>query len=81
MAEGRGYNKAGKFTHHAGLGEFHLLKSYLGSVGYIMYSRLLEALQLIYPGSTTSNHILDGECFDKAICAHLLIDIAIYRTP
>jgi len=23
----------------------------------------------------TGNHILDGECFDKAICAHLLIDI------
>jgi len=63
------------------LGEFHLLKSYLGSIGYIRKdSGLLEALQLIYPGSTTSNHILDGECFDKAICAHLLIDIAIHPT-
>ncbi|TKS86210.1 hypothetical protein D9C73_020327 [Collichthys lucidus] len=42
-------------------------------------SRLLELIQLIYPGSTTANHILDGGCFDKAIRAHLLIDAAIYQ--
>ena len=62
------------------LGGFHLLKSYLGSLGNIMEdSGLLELIQLIYPGSTTANHILDGGCFDKAIHAHLLIDAAIYQ--
>ncbi|KAK5859111.1 hypothetical protein PBY51_003201 [Eleginops maclovinus] len=56
------------------LGGFHLLKSYLGSLGNIMEdSGLLELIQLIYPGCTTANHILDGGCFDKAICAHLLM--------
>ncbi|KAI4802446.1 hypothetical protein KUCAC02_020282 [Chaenocephalus aceratus] len=62
------------------LGGFHLLKFYLGSIGNIMEdSGLLELIQLIYPGSTTANHILDGGCFDKAIRAHLLIDAAIYQ--
>jgi len=62
------------------LGGFHLLKSYLGSMGNIMQdSGLLEVIQLIYPGSTTANHIMDGGCFDKAIRSHLLIDAAIYQ--
>jgi len=39
----------------------------------------LEMIQLIYPGSTTANHIMDGGCFDKAIRTHLLIDAAIYQ--
>ena len=42
-------------------------------------SGLLELIQLMYPGSTTASHILDGGCFDKAIRAHLLIDAAIYQ--
>ena len=60
------------------MGGFHLLKSYLGSLGNIMDdSGLLELIQLIYPGRTTANHIMNGGCFDKAIHAHLLIDAAI----
>ena len=60
------------------LGGFHLLKSYLGSLGKIMEdSGPLELIQLIYPGSTRADHILSGGCFDKAIRAHLLIDPAI----
>ena len=42
-------------------------------------SGLLELIQLIYPGSTAAQHILNGGCFDKAIHAHLLIDAAIYQ--
>ena len=62
------------------LGGFHLLKSYLGSLSNIMDdSGLLELIQLIYPGSTTANHILNGGCFDKAIRTHLLIDAVIYQ--
>ena len=57
---------------------FHQLKSYLWSLGKIMDdSGLLELIQLIYPGRTTANHILNGGCFDKAIHAHLLIDATI----
>ena len=63
----------------ARLGGFHLLKSYLGSIGNIMQdSGLLEVIQLIYPGSTTASHIMDGGCFDKGNpcsppdrCSHL----------
>ena len=55
-----------------------LLKSYLGSMGNIMEdSGLLDVIQLVYLGSTTANHIMDGGGFDKAIRAHLLIDAAI----
>ena len=42
-------------------------------------SGLLELIQLIYLGSTTASHILDGGPFDKAIRAHILIDAAIYQ--
>lgn len=52
------------------VGGFHLLKSYLGSLGYIMdNSGLLELIQLIDPGSMTADQILMGGCFCKAICA------------
>ena len=58
---------------------FHLLKSYLASVGNIMSdSGLSELINLIYPGSTTVDHILNGECFDKTIRTHL-INAAIYQ--
>ena len=74
-----------KSAHHhlytsCRLGSFHLLKSYLESMGNIMDdSGLLELIQHIYPGSTTAHHILNGGCFDKAIRAHLLIDAALYQ--
>jgi len=56
----------------ARLGGFHLLKSYLGSMGNIVQdSGQLEVIQ--YPGSTTAGPIVDGGCFDMAIRAHLLI--------
>jgi len=62
------------------LGGFQLLKSYLASVGNILDdSGLLELIQLIYPGSTTVDHIINGRCFDMAIRAHLHIDAAIYQ--
>ena len=55
----------------AKLGGFHLLKSYVVSMGKMMEdSGLLDVIQLIYPRSTTANHIMDGGCFDTAIRAH-----------
>ena len=57
-----------------------LLKSYIGSMGNIKeHSGLLDVIQLIDPGSTTANHIMDEGSFDKAIRGHLLIDAAIYQ--
>ena len=41
-------------------------------------SGLLELITLIYPGTTTADHILIGGCFDRAFRAHLLVDVAIY---
>ena len=64
----------------ARLGGFHLLKSYHGSLGNTMdYSGLLDVIQLIYPESTTANHIMDEGLFDKTIRAHLLINAVIYQ--
>ena len=43
----------------ARLGGFHLLKSFLGCIGYIMRdSGLEEVFQMIYSGSETVDHIL-----------------------
>ena len=42
-------------------------------------SGLLELIQLIYPGTMTADHILNGGCFNKEILAHLLIDAAIFQ--
>jgi len=60
---------------------FHLLKSYLGSLENIMndFGLLkLQLIQLIYLGSATAHHILNGGHFEKVICAHLLINIKPY---
>ena len=48
------------------LGGFHLLKSYLGSLGHIMKDSVLEELfQCIYPGSETVDFLVDARsaCF------------------
>lgn len=55
------------------LGGFHLLKSFLGSIGAIMAdSGLEELIQLVYSGSSTAEHILSGGAYAKAIRFHLL---------
>ena len=60
------------------LGGFHLLKSYLGSLGYIMKdSGLEELLQYIYPGSETVDKIISGGAYDKSLRAHFLVNAAL----
>lgn len=60
------------------LGGFHLLKSFLGCIGYIMRdSGLEEVFQMIYSGSETVDHILTGGAYYKAIRAHFLVDAAM----
>ena len=62
------------------LGGFHLLKSFLGSIGVIMAdSGLHEVIQLVYPGSNTAEHILSGGAYAKAIRFHLLTSAAIIK--
>lgn len=60
------------------LGGFHLLKSYLGSLGYIMKDSGLEELfQCIYPGSETVDKIMSGGAYYKSLRAHFLVDAAL----
>lgn len=59
----------------ARLGGFHQLQSYLGWMGKIIQnSALLKVIQLIYSGSKTTYHIMNGWFFDKVIRAHFLIN-------
>ena len=62
------------------LGGFHLLKSFLGSIGTIMAdSGLQELIQLVYPGSCTAEHILSGGAYAKSIRFHLLASAGIAK--
>ena len=62
------------------LGGFHLLKSFLGSIGVIMAdSGLQELIQLVYPGSSTAEYILSGGAYAKAIRFHLLASAAMTK--
>lgn len=60
------------------LGGFHLLKSFLGSVGFIMKdSGLEEVFQCLYPGEDTVDKILSGGAYYKALRANFLVDAAL----
>lgn len=62
------------------LGGFHLLRSFLGSIGEIMADTgLEEMIQLVYPGSNTAEHILSGRAYAKSIRFHLLASAAIAK--
>ena len=57
-----------------------MLKSFLGTFGAIFAeSGLRDIVQLIYPGELAADSILNGNSYDKAIRAHLLIDAAIIQ--
>ena len=62
------------------LGGFHLLKSYLGSIGFIMDGSGIEDLvKEIYPdiGDSTVSHNLSGAAYYKALNCHFLLDAAM----
>ena len=62
------------------LGGFHILKSILGWIGYLMSdSGLSEIINIIYPGTNTVANIMNGQCYQKAIRAHLLINATIFQ--
>ena len=60
------------------LGGFHLLMSFLGSIGSLMGgSGLAEALESIY-GPNATRQILTGKSYARAIRAHVLVESALY---
>ena len=62
------------------LGGFHLLKSYLGSVGHIMSGSGIEDLiKIVFPsiGDSTVSHIMSGGAYYKALRCLFLIDAAL----
>lgn len=59
------------------LGGFHLLMSFLGSIGHIMCgSGLKELLSLIYAPNATEK-IFDGHAYARAVRAHSLAYLAL----
>lgn len=62
------------------LGGFHLLKSFLGSVGHVMSgSGIEDAIKLVFPliGDSTVSHIMSGGAYYKALRCLFLIDAAL----
>lgn len=59
------------------LGGFHLLMSFLGSIGHIMGgSGLDEAMELIYAKNSVV-HIMNGHAYERALRCHFLIHIVL----
>ena len=62
------------------LSGFHLLKSYIVSVGNIMSeSGIEDMIKLVFPliGDSTVSHILSGAAYYKALRCFFLIDAAL----
>ena len=59
------------------LGGFHLLMSYLGSIGHVMSGSGLEELleQMFAPNVT--QHILSGKAYTRAVRGHMMIQSAL----
>ena len=59
------------------LGGFHLMMSYLGSIGGIMKgSGLTDALNLIY-GNNAVEHMISGKAVSRALRGHFLVESAL----
>lgn len=60
------------------LGGFHVIMSYLGSIGKIMAgSGLTEALQTCF-GSVTIGHMMSGKAVARSVRGHMLTQSALY---
>lgn len=59
------------------LGTFHLLMSFLGSIGYIMAGSGLEELwSTVYAGHSVP-HMMSGHAFSRSVRANLLAQLAV----
>ena len=60
------------------LGGFHVMMSFLGSIGHLMAgSGLQETMETIYAPNSVL-HILSGKAFSRAIRAHSLVQVALF---
>ena len=60
------------------LGGWHVLKSFLGCISYIMNeSGLEELMQFVFAENIGVDKLMSGGAFYKALRAHLLIDAAL----
>ena len=59
------------------LGGFHLLMSFLGSIGKVMEcSGISELFQVVY-SSATAVYILSGKAYARTLRAHFLVQSAL----
>ena len=59
------------------LGGFHLLMSFLGSIGEVMKgSGLEDALEELY-GKSTVPHLISGKAVSRALRGHFLVEAAL----
>ena len=59
------------------LGGFHMLMSFLGSIGRLMEcSGISELFQIVY-SSDTAVHMLSGKAYSRALRAHFLVQSAL----
>ena len=59
------------------LGGFHLLMSFLGSIGKVMEcSGISELFQVVY-SSATAVHMMSGKAYARALRAHFLVQSAL----
>ena len=57
------------------LGGFHLLMSFLGSIGKVMEcSGISELFQVVY-SSATAVHMVSGKAYARALRAHFLVQL------
>lgn len=59
------------------LGIFHLITSFLGSIGYIMAGSSIDDLFATVYAENTIKHLLSGHAFDRAMRAHAIAFIAL----
>lgn len=60
------------------LGGFHMMRSFLGTIGHLMaQSGLHEVLDIIYASNVVS-HILSGKATSRAVRAHIIVSSALY---
>ena len=61
------------------LGGFHLLMSYLGSIGYIMGGSGISELWSTVFASSSVPHMLSGHAYARAVRAHMLTYCALAK--
>lgn len=61
------------------LGGFHLLMSFMGSIGFIMAGSGLQDLWKVIYASTSTEQMVTGHAYSRALRAHLLTQEALYH--